>query len=217
MMRSVCLSGILLAAAACAETAQDRLHEITTEGARLYKTGAYDHARAQFEAALKLKPDDADLTYNLARCHEKLGDRAQAEQLYQACLKRDPNHDEAHQAWLELMVDGGRTEEGQRMVRTWLRSQPNQPGPYIADGWLCARAGDRPSARVRFQRALDLDPRNVRAMVELAGIFERLGDGRVERALVLYQRALDIKPDQDDLRKKVAELRARRTGQPHPD
>jgi Flp pilus assembly protein TadD len=113
------------------------------------------------------------------------------------------------------MVEGSRQEEGVRFTSDWLRSRPSQAGPYIADGWLCAREGDLDAARVRFQRALDLEPRNPRAMVELGRIYERLG--RPDRAVVLYERALQANPDQPDLRKKVAGLRKRGVEPPHPD
>jgi Flp pilus assembly protein TadD len=101
------------------------------------------------------------------------------------------------------------------MAQEWLKSRPNQAGAYVACGWLCARDGDLDNARVRFQRALDLDPQNWRAMAELGQLFERLGRG--DRAIVLYQRSLAVNPDQPELRKSLETLRSRGVRPPHPD
>jgi Flp pilus assembly protein TadD len=214
MLRGILVAGLLLVGA-CAPTAQDRVRDYADDGAHLYRNGSYADAREHFRAALKLKPDDPDLLYNLAQCHDRLNEKAEAGRIYKECLQRAPDHEEARYAYLELLVDTGRQEEGVRLVRDWLRSQPNKAGPYVADGWLCARNNDLDSARVRFQRALDFDPRHARALVELARVYERLG--RRDRAVVLYERALEANPDQPAIRKLVVSLRNGGISQPHPD
>ena len=53
----------------------------------LYQLGRYREAIAQLEAALKLDPTGAELLYNLALVHEKLGDVDEAVDAYRRYLK----------------------------------------------------------------------------------------------------------------------------------
>ena len=62
-------------------------------GARLYKQARYREAIAAFEAAYKARPHGVIL-FNIAQCHEKLGDLAAAWKSYDAYLKAIPNADD---------------------------------------------------------------------------------------------------------------------------
>jgi protein O-GlcNAc transferase len=214
-MPRTCLALVLLAAAACVEAQTERVRHHTEDGFHLYERGSFGDARDCFQAALDLKPGDPDLLFNVAQCHDRLGQRGQAEALYKQCLERDADHAEARHAWLQMMIQTGREAEGRRMVSDWMRARPRTGGPYVEDGWLRARDGDLDSARRRYQQALNLDPRNDRALVGLAGIYEKLG--RPDRALALYDRALEVKHDQPEVQARVKELRGKGVSGPHPD
>jgi tetratricopeptide (TPR) repeat protein len=215
MPRAFCLALVLLALGACAPTAQDRVREYSEYGLRDYRQGKFGDAREDFGAALAISPNDPDLTYNLGRCHERLGNLDEAERLYRACLERASDHPAARHAWTVLLVETGRQKQAVVMVETWLRAKPRLAGPYIEDGWLRARDGDLDSARARYQQALNIEPRNARALVELAHVYEKLD--RPDRAVVLYERALLADPNQPAITRLVSELRAKGVGQPRPD
>ena len=215
MSRPVAIIAAALLLAGCAETQQERVRELTDDAVHLYRRGAYADARDTFQLALAQRPDDGDLIYNLARCHDKLGNAAEADKLYQRCLERAPDHLQARHALLVRQVEAGRHAEAVQAVQTWLRASPNLAGPYIEDGWLRARDGDLDNARARLQQAIDREPRHPRALAELAAIYEKLG--RPERAVVLYQRSLDADADQPAIAQRLQELRARGVSAPHPD
>jgi Tfp pilus assembly protein PilF len=182
-----CLSG-------CAPTAQERINEMSADGLRLYRRGAFADARNSFQAALALRPYDADLIYNLARCQEKLGKTAEAEELYSRVLEHAPDHLETRHALITRQYDAGQKDLAQKMVHDWLRASPGNAGPYIEEAWLRTRAGDLDTARARLQQALDRDPRHPRALFELAQIF-----------------------DQPLVTQKLEQLRARGVSRPRPD
>jgi Tfp pilus assembly protein PilF len=209
------LAVVLLAAAACVEAQPERVRHHVEDGYHLYNRGSYADAADCFKAALALKPGDADLLYNLGQCQDRLGQRSQAEALYKQCVDRVPDHAEARHAWLELLIQTGREAEGRQMVADWMRARPNKGGAYVEDAWLRARDGDLDSARRRYQQALNFDPNNDRALTGLAAIYEKLG--RPERALALYERAVEAKPDQPEVEARVKELRAKGVGGPRPD
>jgi tetratricopeptide (TPR) repeat protein len=80
---------------------------------------------------------------------------------------------------------------------------------------MAEQKGNLLYALIRYQQALDVEPRNVRALVETGRVYEAWH--YPERALVLYERALDDNPNQPELRRHVAEMHARGVGPPRPN
>jgi tetratricopeptide (TPR) repeat protein len=215
MGRVGCAAVLALFVAACAPTAQERVHEFNEAGARLFQNGEYDHARAEFEAALMLQPNDAALLYNIGQCYERLGQTRQAEQVYRESLQQDANRADCRHALTALMVNGGRFAEARAMVQDWLDSAPKCSAAYVEDGWLYHKDGDPIKALKRYQQAIEFDPYHNRALVEMGAIYEELN--YPERALLLYQTALDHNERDAALVQRVKLLRSRGTGHPHPD
>ena len=102
-----------------------------------------------------------------------------------------------------------------QFVSDWLAREPREASAYAADAWLWAEAGDLPRAQARLQQALDLDPHNALALVQLAQVYETMH--RPDRAVVLYERALAQDPNEPDVRQRLDHLRAQGAGHPHPD
>ena len=206
---------VLLMLAGCAQTGQERLHELTTDGVHLYRQGAYDHALETFRAALAIRPNDPDLLFNLARCHEKMGNQLAADKVYRECLEKALDHPEARHAIVARLVATGQRDEASRQVSAWMRASPKLAAPYLEDGWLYAQERDFRNAWGRYGQAYTLDPRNPRLLVEMARIHE-LRD-RPGHALVSYERSLESDPDQPSVKAKIAELRKAGTKSPIPD
>jgi tetratricopeptide (TPR) repeat protein len=215
MRRVGWVAGLALSVAACAPTSQERVREYNEDAVHLFEEGSYAHARDTFRAALALRPGDPDLLYNLGRCYDRLGDATQARLYYEACLKQAPNHAEGRHALTVLLVSQGRRDEARQIVEEWLRRAPNRAGPYAEDGWLREQEGDLLNARGRLQQALAKDPHDNRALTELGRVYEALH--RPDRAVVLYERALEYHPHQPELAQRVSLLRAQGAGRPHPD
>jgi len=207
----------LLAAlgAGCVSTDDQRLREYTADGVLLYQQGAYDGARQTFEAALAMRPGDANLTYDLAQCHDRLGDAARAEELYRQCLQSSPDHAEAMHALTALLVRTNRRPEAGRLVDDWMRRSPNSAAAYAEYGWLCRRDRDLPQALSACQHAYELDSHDVRALAELAQCYEAMN--RPDRALTLYERSLQYQPEQPEVMQRVSRLKEQGAGRPHPD
>src|SRR5262245_39027401 len=133
-MRPLALFILTLSLAGCAPTAQERVRACADDGMHLYRRGAYAEAGEQFRAALMLRPEDPDRLYNLARCRDKQGRRADADQLYDRVLLHDPDHAEARHAVISRRVEAGQSDVANKMVQDWLRKSPGIAGPYIEDG-----------------------------------------------------------------------------------
>ncbi len=205
----------LLWLGACAPTAQDRVRDYNEVGLQLYRHGTYDKAAESFEAALALEPGDAGLLFNAGQCYDNLGNAAKAEQYYTACLQKSPNHAGCRNALAALMLRQGRRDDARHMIEGWLTSQPKLAAAHAAHGCLLHQLGDLPAAKLRLEQARELDPHDVRALVELGLVWEAMG--QPDRALDCYQRALDEDPHQDAVIGRVNRLQAQGVKQPLPD
>jgi tetratricopeptide (TPR) repeat protein len=215
MGRVVLLGLILLGASACASSTPRETRALTDDGVRLFRAGRYKDARETFEAALVLAPNEPNLLYNLGRCYERSNQAARAEKVYHQCLFRAPDHPECRHALTELMMKQNRQAEAQRMVEDWLARSPRCAAAYAEHGWLLRQAGDLPRAHARFQQAIEIDPEDRRALLELAALFEQ--QQQPERALVLYERADRAHPNHPDVKPRLEALRTAGTPRPRPE
>jgi tetratricopeptide (TPR) repeat protein len=216
MRRMGWAAGLALCAAGCAPTVQDRVHDYNEDGVSLFNRASYDPARECFQAALCLQPENPDLLCNLAQCYDRLGDGPRAEQFYHDCLQRSPDHPECRHALTLLLLKEDRRQEAVQMVEDWLARSPENPNALAEDGWLYAQGNDPIRAVKRFQQALKYDIHNARALTELGRVYEEQMH-YPERALALYQRALQVKPDMPDVVRRVTALRNQGTGPPRPE
>src|SRR5438132_1346568 len=110
------------------------------------------------------------------------------------------------------------------LVLAWAGCAPavqDRVRDYNEDGVFLYKQGDflagRQSfdaAQARLRQALELDPHNVRALVELGLVFEDLA--MPDRAVVLYERALQQDPHQPEVAQRLNQLRAKGAGRPRP-
>jgi tetratricopeptide (TPR) repeat protein len=199
----------------CADENQERLRAFSANGLDLFERGDYDHARLCFESALKLKPDDPDLLYDIGQCYDRRGDAKQAEQFYNDCLGVAPNHAPCHHALAVLLLRQGRRQEADNLIEGWLAREPKLADAYVEDGWRLRQDGDLLAAQGRLQQALDLDPHNVRGLIEMGILYEELS--WPARALDAYQQALRLDPNQPEVAQRIVRLKAQGVGQPRPD
>jgi len=215
MMRSLCILAFLAGSCGCISESHERVRFYNEDGVRLFQQGEYASARDNFVAAIALTPEDPALYYNAGECYDRLGDVARAERCYNDCLGRDPNQADCRHALAALLVREGRRDQAVAMVQNWLAREPRRAAAYAEDGWLWYQAGDLPRAQGRLEQALELDPHDSRALVELARVYEAMK--RPDRAAALYERVLERNPKQTEVTKRLKALQSQGTGQPQPD
>jgi tetratricopeptide (TPR) repeat protein len=216
MGRAWWIFGLALGVAGCASLQQDdRVSVYTEDGVQLFRRGDYAGARACFQAALELKPDDATLLYNLGECYDRQANTAKAEHFYNACLQRAPNHAACRHALDVLLVRTNRRDEATRLVQDWVAREPKLAAAYAEYGWLWRELGDLPGSQVRLQKALELDPHDPRALIELGLLYEAMQ--RPERAVVLYERVLERDPNQPEVVQRLVALQVQGVGPPRPE
>jgi tetratricopeptide (TPR) repeat protein len=194
---------------------QDRVRDYNDDGVHLFRNGQYDKAAESFEAALALQPGDVSLLYNAGQCYDRAGNAAKAEQYYETCLQRSPNHAGCHNGLAALMLRQGQRDQAVNLIEGWLVNQPKLAAAYAADGILLHQLGDLPVAKLRLEQALELDPHDKQALVELGLVYEALQ--RPDRSLVLYERALAEDPQQQDITARVQRLQSQGVKRPLPE
>jgi tetratricopeptide (TPR) repeat protein len=207
--------GAAVLLAGCATDTDQRLRDYSSDGLYLYQRGQYQAARESFQAALALKPEDPDLLYNIGQCYDHQGANDKAAKYYNDCLTRVPDHVACRFALAGVQARTGHLADATRMAQAWLASQPKLADPYALDGYLWHQAGYLREAQARLQQALQIDPQNTRALIELGLVYEALN--RPDRAVVLYERVLEKEPNQVDVGRRVNMLLAKGAGRPRPE
>lgn len=98
----------------------------------------------------------------------------------------------------------GMTEEALEVARRGVAALPRFSPGYAMLGRLLAEAGDLHEAMEAFEKALELDDRNVPALKGLARVCFRREDR--EKSRILLQRAASLKPEDAAIRRMLSSL-----------
>ena len=92
------------------------------QGVQLFQQARFQEALRQFQDATYEDPYNADGYYNVAATYHRLGqlehrraDLDEAEEYYNQCLDRDPNHRECYRGLAVLLAEQGRTDAAFRL------------------------------------------------------------------------------------------------------
>jgi tetratricopeptide (TPR) repeat protein len=169
---------------------------------------AGDHAEAitLVSEALKSKPEEIDLQFELGSAYERAGQHENAEKAFLKILDKNPNHaatlNYLGYMWADRNVNLDRAAE---MLTRAVEQEPRN-GAYVDSlGWVFFRQGKLDLAEKYLSDAARLLPRD-------ATVHEHLGDvlakrGQLKRAIEVYQVALslDLSPDDEaKLRSKIS-------------
>ncbi len=184
---------------------------INVDGVRLQQSGHHQAAADRFLQAIARRPDLPDGYYNLAatlhqtgKLYNRPGDLRQAENYYNQCLERDPDHAECYRGLAVLLTETQRTDAAFRLLQGWNDASPNKADPKIELARLLQETGDQDGAQTRLVEALTIDPYNSRALTALGRMRDEAGD--FAQALEDYERSLAVNRQQPDVRKRVASL-----------
>jgi tetratricopeptide (TPR) repeat protein len=168
----------------------------------------YEQAIGVVRDALRTKPDEIELQFELGAAQERSGDKASAEKTFLSILEKHPDHagtmNYLGYMWAEQGVNLDRAAD---MLMKAVSLEPGN-GAYLDSlGWAYFRQGKLELAEKSLNEAAQILPRD-------ATVHEHLGDvlvkrGETTRALSLYRVALTLDPESKDeakLRSKIAEL-----------
>ena len=101
-------------------------------GLALADAGRTSEAIAQYEEALRLKPDDAEAHYNLGSALAKTGRTSEAIAQFEEALRLTPAFAEAHYNLGMALAKTGRTSEAIAQFEEALRLKPDLAGGHLS-------------------------------------------------------------------------------------
>jgi len=162
-------------------------------GAAYQAKGQFDMAIEQYQAALRLKPDNADAHYNLGAAYQAKGQFDMAIEQYQAALRLKPDNAEAHNNLGAAYQARGQFDMAIEQYQAALKLKPDYSGAHNNLGAAYQAKGQFDMAIEQYQAALRLKPDNAGAHNNLGAAYQ--AKGQFDMAIEQYQAALRLKPD----------------------
>ncbi len=127
-------------------------------------------AATEYQAALRLRPADADAHYALGGAWELLKRPADAEREYRRTIQLNPAHAAAHSALAGLLDDRGQIAAALAQSGQALTLEPNNAPLHCNQADLLAEAKRYREARREYETALRLSPSLTQAKQGLAAL-----------------------------------------------
>jgi tetratricopeptide (TPR) repeat protein len=161
------------------------------------------------DEAVKRDPSFFDAYCQLAYAHEYLyavfgldhtpARLALAEAAVQAATRLRPDAGETHLARAQYLYFGLRDYDGALAeLESARKTLPNDPRLFELTGYILRRRGQQEEGLRNLQRAVELDPRNLFTLQQIALSYQQLG--RYAEAIAALDRALAIVPDNAETR-----------------
>ncbi|MDP9360281.1 MAG: tetratricopeptide repeat protein [Acidobacteriota bacterium] len=178
----------------------------------------FEPAISVVKDALRMKPEDVDLQFELGAVLERSGDKSSAEKAFLGILEKHPENggtlNYLGYMWAEQGVHLDRAVE---MLTKAVALEP-QNGAYLDSlGWIYFRQGKLDLAEKYLNDAAQILPRDPTVHEHLGDVLAKRGDAT--RALSLYRVALTLDPESKDeakLRSKIADLEKQQQVQQTP-
>ena len=161
------------------------------------------------DEAVRRDPSFFDAYCQLAYAHEQIyavfgsdhtpARLALAEAALQAATRLQPDAAETHLARAQYLYNGLRDYAGALAEsESARRALPNDPRLFELIGYIQRRRGQQEEGLRNLQRAVELDPRNIFTLQQIALSYQFLG--RYAEAIAAFDRALSIVPDNMETR-----------------
>jgi tetratricopeptide (TPR) repeat protein len=142
--------------------------------------------------AVALKPRSVGLNVLLGNFLTRIGNNADAREVFASAVALDSNHVEAATALIELDLSENQIDSARSRAAALSRAHASDAGVWLLVAKVEQRANNREGLISAYRKVLDIDGSNVFAMNNLANL---IGPTDVGAALKLAQSALEAAPD----------------------
>jgi predicted Zn-dependent protease len=170
----------------------------------------FSEAITHLKACAHAWPDDVPTHFLLARTERRAGKLDEAEEHLVACQHLMARQEETigpdtNLEWALLKAERGRLAEVENYLQSRLReSHPDSPLILDTLSWNTMWSGRFKEAYAYLNMWLKRQPRDHEALVRRGWVFEHLFNGK--GALDDYKAALESRPDDDEVRLRLAQL-----------
>jgi eukaryotic-like serine/threonine-protein kinase len=149
-------------------------------------------AAADFDQVIRLRPEVADAYINRALARQGLGDYARAIDDLTRALDLGALYTRVYFMRARVREKAGDGDGARRDWEEGLRQEPADEKSWVARG-MARLAKDPEAARADFEKALELNPRSLAALQNIAHVHARLD--RTEEAVKVLNTAVRLHPD----------------------
>lgn len=195
------------------ETAIKKALRLEPENLLLYKSlGMLYLSRKQlkeaqgiYEQIISFSPQDAEAYFYLAAIFNELNNNSLAEEKIKKAIELKPDFHEALNFLGYLYVEEERhLDKAEALIRKALEFKP-QNGAYLDSlGWFYFKKGDLQNALEHLKKA-SLNLNDPVIYEHLGDVYIKLNEPDLARAS--YQKALELKPDSESVKKKIERQR----------
>lgn len=151
--------------------------------AELLRKSARDaEARAEYERALALGPQQPEVCFNYASVLARLGDHVNAERVYRAVIEKRPDWAKPYLNCGFAAYHRGKQESALALFERAIALAPALAQAHVGAGMASMDLERLNEAIQHYQRALDIDPHNGAAFRHLCAVQYKLGDHEGLRA-----------------------------------
>ncbi len=138
-------------------------------------------------------PDDANLLQRVGAIVAQLGELEKAKGYLERALKIEPENNRVQNmlGWVEQ--SSGNFDEGKGHLENVVDQNSKAAEPHIDLGNFHLAKGDTVAARAAYEKAIEVNPNSVGALVNFASLCER--EHRFEEAHALAERAVTLAPE----------------------
>ena len=152
----------------------------------------YVQAEEQFMTAKQLAPKQAAVHMDIAQLYNVQKKWAEAEKEFQAAIQLDSSNTTILGQYGDFLVSRQQLPKAIALVQKFVDNNPNHALGHGMLGHLQFQAKNNAAARAEFERAIQLDPKQVQAYLGLAQIYQ--AENQMDTAIAQYQKALELQP-----------------------
>jgi Flp pilus assembly protein TadD len=167
-------------------------------GSTLLHQGRTEAAISEYQEAIRLKTDDAEVHNNLGIALFAEGRTDEAISEYQEAIRLKPENGQAHNNLGNAFLNQGRTDTAISQYQAAIRLKPDDAKAHYNLGTALLNQGRADAAIGQFRETLRLEPDNAEAHNNLG--LTLLNEGKPDLAVNEFQTAIHWKPEDAEAR-----------------
>ncbi len=186
------------------DNADKRRNQYLEEGKVLYGQGEIKKARAAFDKAAAVEPENDQAHLQLAEEILGLGDGQTAVKHYLAIIKHDPKQAVARVKLGQILLLAGKVSEAEKTAQDALVLDADNIEALVLSGSVLSAQNNTDAAFLKAELALTIKPDDISATLLLAALKGKTG--KLDEAAGLLQRCLEQNPKEVAPRLMLANL-----------
>lgn len=151
--------------------------------------------------------ESASIRYSLAMVYDARGDASRAEHYLQEYIRLKPDKPDAYNYLGYMLVENDvRLEEAVDLIKKAVTKEPGNGAFHDSLGWAYFKLGDLDGAIGELEKAAELLPDDSDVREHLGEVYFKKGGEFTAKAVMQWEKALEIKPGNKVLQQRLEEL-----------